>query len=100
MRKIKFIPFVGALLLSVAGCNEHSHSLTGKACLGTNNDTLVESLGDQCQAGDMIGTKHPAYFCDFSYAVAFNQYNSAFCVFSGAQAEERIQDSKSTSQSK
>lgn len=100
MRKTKLIPLVGALLLSVAGCNEHSHSLTGKACLGTNNDTLVESLGDQFQARDMIGTKHPDYFCDFSYAVAFNQYNFEFCVFSGAQAEERTQGSKPSPQRK
>jgi hypothetical protein len=43
----------------------------------------------QCKAGDIIGTKNPAYFCDFSHAVAFNSYNSAFCVYSGRQAEER-----------
>lgn len=72
--------------IALAGCNDSS---SGKACLGSNGDTLVESMPGQCQAGDIIGTKNPAYFCDFSHAVAFNGYNSAFCVYSGRQAEER-----------
>ncbi len=78
-----------ALASTISGCNENSPKPTGKACLGTNNDSLVESLGNQCQAGDTIGTKHPAYFCDFTYAITFNNYDSAFCIFSGAQADER-----------
>lgn len=81
-----------ALAFNLGGCNDHNSTPTGKACLGTNNDTLVESLGDKCHAGDAISTKHPAYFCDFTYAVTFNNYNSAFCIFSGAQAGERTAD--------
>lgn len=77
-----------ALLLS--GCSDSGVSITGKACMGTNNDTLIEGLGDQCKAGDTIATKHPAYFCDFHYAVAYNDYNSAICVYRGSVAEERI----------
>lgn len=53
---------------------------TGNACLGQNNDSLVEYIGNHCQAGDAIATKHPAYFCDFDHAVAFNTFNSAMCI--------------------
>lgn len=77
-----------ALLLS--GCSDSGVSITGKACMGTNNDTLIEGLGGQCKAGDTIATKHPAYFCDFHYPVAYNDYNSAICVYRGSVAEERI----------
>lgn len=35
-------------------------SLTGNACLGQNNDSLVEFIGQHCKAGDTIATKHPA----------------------------------------
>ena len=61
----------------------------GKACLGSNNDTLVEGMQDKCKAGDIVATKHPAYFCDFNYAVTFNSYNSAICVYSGGLKPER-----------
>lgn len=73
------------------GCGENKTSLTGKACLGNNNSTLIESLGsNQCSAGDTIATKNPAYFCDFSYAVTYNNYNSAICVYTGKMAPERL----------
>lgn len=58
--------------------------------MGINNDTLVEALGDQCKKGDIIGTKNPAYFCDFNHTVVFNNNNSAICVYRGSVAEERI----------
>lgn len=74
----------------LAGCNAHDNELTGKACLGSNNDTLVEILDDKCKAGDTVATKHPAYFCDFTYAIAYNDFNSAMCVYNGKQREERL----------
>lgn len=80
-----------ALAVVLSGCNQHDTALTGKACLGTNNDTLVEVIQDQCQAGDMVATKNPGYFCDFTYSVAFNDFNSAFCVYNGKAREERTQ---------
>ncbi|MNW69830.1 hypothetical protein D3C74_489380 [compost metagenome] len=46
-------------------------------------------MQDKCKAGDTVATKHPAYFCDFNYAVAYNSYNSAICVYSGALKPER-----------
>ena len=61
---------VCALLMACGG-----DKTTGKACLGSNNDTLVEGMQDKCKAGDIVATKHPAYFCDFNYAVTFNSYN-------------------------
>ena len=70
---------VCALLMACGG-----DKTTGKACLGANNDSLVEGMQDKCKAGDTVATKHPAYFCDFNYAVAYNSYNSAICVYSGA----------------
>lgn len=87
MKKTVGLVVLAAALLS--GCMSEDKQ-TGQACLGANNDSLVESLGGQCQAGDAIATKHPAYFCDFNYAVAYNDYNSAFCIYSGAQKEERV----------
>lgn len=83
---------LATLLIATAlvGCDQHQTSLTGMACLGTDNDTLVEAMPDKCKAGDMIVTKHPAYFCDFTYAVPYNDFNSAFCVFNGKLREERI----------
>lgn len=62
-----------------------------KACLGEDNDSLVESMQSECKAGDAVATKHPAYFCDFNYAVAYNDYNSAFCIYSGKQKPERTE---------
>lgn len=77
--------------LALAGCESSDSDIqTGKACLGKNQDTLVESLGTQCQKGDTIGTKNPALFCDFRYAVAFNGFDSAICVYSGRSAEDRV----------
>ena len=74
----------------MSGCFESGGGISGKACLGPNNDALVESLGGACKAGDAIATKHPAYFCDFRYAVAYNEYNSAFCIYVGELKSERI----------
>ncbi len=74
----------------LAGCDAHDTKLSGKACLGANNDTLIENLADSCKAGDTVGTKHAAYFCDFTYSVAFNDFNSAMCVYNGKQREERL----------
>lgn len=79
------------LAVVLSGCNQHDTTLTGKACMGTNNDTLVEAIKDQCQAGDIVATKSPGYFCDFTYSVAFNDFNSAFCAYNGKAREERIQ---------
>lgn len=70
---------------------------TGNACLGQNNDSLVEYIGNHCQAGDTIATKHPAYFCDFDHAVAFNTFNSAMCIYTGKQARERVPAATSAS---
>lgn len=77
-------------VITLTGCSDGKTSLSGKACLGTNNSTLVEGLEDQCKAGDIIATKHPAYFCDYNYAVAYNSYNSATCVYNGKLREERV----------
>ena len=58
---------LGAIAASLAltGCSDDKTSLSGKACLGVDNDTLIEGLNGQCKAGDIVATKHPAYFCDF-----------------------------------
>ena len=79
-----------AVAAVLAGCDKHETDLTGKACLGANNDTVVESHRDKCSAGDVVANKHHAYFCDFTYAVAYNDYNSAMCVYNGSQRTERI----------
>lgn len=70
----------------LAACGDQT---TGQACLGANNDSLVEGMQSECKAGDAIATKNPAYFCDFNYAIAYNDYNSAFCIYSGKQKPER-----------
>ena len=89
MKKLLIALGLGATFI-LSGCSDDGVSITGKACLGTNNDTLIEGLGNQCKAGDTIATKHPAYFCDFHYSVAYNDYNSAICIYRGSLAEERI----------
>ena len=55
---------LGAIAASLAltGCSDDKTSLSGKACLGVNNDTLVEALNGQCKTGDIVATKHPGYF--------------------------------------
>jgi hypothetical protein len=73
-------------LLALSGCKDGT---TGQACLGANNDSLVEGMQDKCKAGDAIATKYPAYFCDFNYEIAYNDYNSAMCIYSGKQKIER-----------
>ncbi len=78
-----------AVLSSLTACSDGT---SGKACLGKNNDSLVEGMQDQCKAGDAVATKHPAYFCDFNYAIAYNDYNSAMCIYNGEQKAERIAD--------
>lgn len=83
---------IGKLMIAVFAClmlQACVDKTTGKACLGTDSDSLVEGLKDQCQAGDTVATKNPAYYCDFNYTVAFNGFNSAFCIYSGAQKPER-----------
>ncbi|HCU67624.1 MAG TPA: hypothetical protein DF774_17895 [Rheinheimera sp.] len=64
-----------------------SDSITGQACLGKRGDTLVEHLEGQCKPGDAIATKNPVYFCDFNYSIAYNDYNSAICIYSGDKKE-------------
>lgn len=76
----------------LVGCKDESITPTGKACLGSDNSSLVEGLGNLCQKGDIVATKNPAYFCDFKSTVAFNSYSSAMCVYVGRQAEERYED--------
>jgi len=81
---------VGAMLAISSFTSPKGVRPTGNACLGQNNDSLVEYIGNHCQAGDTIATKHPAYFCDFNHAVAFNTFNSAMCIYTGKQAGERV----------
>ena len=72
--------------MALSACGDET---TGQACMGSNNDSLIETLQGKCKAGDTIATKHPAYFCDFNYAIAYNDYNSAFCIYSGSLKPER-----------
>jgi len=85
--KVKNLVLVSLVTLFLTGCN--ADKTTGKACLGANNDSLIEGMQEQCKAGDAIATKNPAYFCDFNYTVAYNDYNSAFCIYYGKQKTER-----------
>ncbi len=78
---------IAVLPMLLGGCYEQAP--TGQACLGADNDSLVEGLGSICKKGDIVATKNPAHFCDFNYSVAFNGYNSAFCVYVGEQREPR-----------
>ena len=73
----------------LAGCSDDKVKPTGIACLGTNNSSLVENMADVCKAGDTVATKHPAYVCDFGHAVAYNDYNSAICIYAGKIRQER-----------
>lgn len=76
----------------LVGCKDEGITPTGKACLGSDNGSLVEGLGNICQKGDIVATKHPAYFCDFKSTIATNAYNSAMCIYVGKQAAERNED--------
>ncbi len=89
MNKGLKILFGLSFCVALTACGDNQ---TGKACLGPDNDTLVEGISDKCKAGDAIATKNPAYFCDFNYAVAYNDYNSAFCIYSGAKKAERTSE--------
>lgn len=80
----------------LSGCKEEGITPTGEACMGTDNDSLVEGLEGKCQKGDIIATKHPAYFCDFKSEIALNNYNSAICIYTGKQADERIKEADSS----
>ncbi|BEU02625.1 hypothetical protein OAG1_14250 [Agarivorans sp. OAG1] len=75
-------------ILAISGCNSQA-TPTGQACMGARGGSLVEGLDGQCKAGDAIATKEPAYYCDFNYAVAYNDYNSAMCIYSGKRKSER-----------
>ena len=87
MRLLKSAFVLAILATALTACSHQAPE--GQACLGDNGDTLVEGLGDMCKAGDIIGTKNPAYFCNFNYSVAYNDYNSAFCVYNGKKRETR-----------
>jgi hypothetical protein len=89
MKKSVQIAAVLSVCASLSACVEQGTAITGQACLGPNNSALVEGMQDTCKAGDAIATKHPAYFCDFNYAVAYNDYNSATCIYTGGQKPER-----------
>lgn len=84
---MKVIGLIG-IFAALAACGDQT---TGQACLGPDNDSLVEGMQSECKAGDAVATKHPAYFCDFNYAVAYNDYNSAMCIYSGGQKPERTE---------
>lgn len=92
--KISNILLTLCLGVILAGCDDDGIKPTGKACLSPDNDSLIEGLGNQCQKGDIIATKNPAYFCDFKSTVTFNNYNSAVCIYTGQQAEERIKSNR------
>ena len=89
MKKEVLVGLVLVTSIGLSGCNGKQNISTGVACLGSDNDSLVERMPNQCKAGDTIATKNPAYFCDFNYSVAYNDYNSAYCIYSGKQKEER-----------
>ncbi|AHY45181.1 hypothetical protein EGJ28_19945 [Stutzerimonas xanthomarina] len=92
MQRILIVAAVATATALLAGCSEDK--TTGYACLGADNDSLVETIEEHCKAGDAIATKHPAYFCDFNYAVTYNGFNSALCIYTGQQATERVQAEK------
>ncbi|QCT95387.1 hypothetical protein FEV13_00080 (plasmid) [Stutzerimonas degradans] len=92
MQRILIAAALATATALLAGCNESK--TTGYACLGPDNDSLVEGIREHCKAGDAIATKHPSYFCDFNYAVTFNNFNSALCIYTGQQATERVQADK------
>lgn len=60
---------------------------TGNIAMGDDLDTLFESLPmparNAAKKGDIIATKAPQLFCDFSKSVSFNDYNTAFCSYCG-----------------
>lgn len=98
-KKLSYLPvfclFILTLfLLSCSGSAEKKAD-SGKACLGKDGDTLFEALSSvadsakACKKGDIIVTKNPAFFCDFTYAVAFNSFNSAHCVYVGDMRDPR-----------
>lgn len=89
MKKTAMLLAILSSSIALSACNDKT---TGKACLGSNNDSLVEGMQDKCKAGDAVATKNPAYFCDFNYSIAYNNFNSAFCIYSGAQKLERTAD--------
>lgn len=54
------------------------------ACLGSRGDRLVESFNAEgCAKGDIVATKHPERYCDFSQTITFNDFNTAYCVYRG-----------------
>jgi len=77
------------IFISLSPTGGYSGTTTGYACLGADNHSLVEGMQETCKKGDAIATKYPAYFCDFNYAIAYNAYNSAMCIYSGKQKPER-----------
>jgi len=86
-RKMKNKILLCLSILTIAGCN--ADSTTGVACLGKNGNSLVESMQNICKKGDAIATKNPVYFCDFNYSIAYNDYNSAMCIYTGSRKKER-----------
>ena len=80
MQKTIFVAViaVGAMLAISSFTSPKGVRPTGNACLGQNNDSLVEYIGNHCQAGDTIATKHPAYFCDFNHTVAHLQLGHVY----------------------
>lgn len=58
--------------------------------MGTNNDTIIEALGNQYKEGDVISTRNPAFYCDFNYSIVYNPNNTAICVYRGKISEGRI----------
>lgn len=89
MSKFQIFPFIFVICMCLNGCGDSKSTITGKACMGANNDSLVENMQQECKAGDAVATKFPAYFCDFNYSITYNSYNSAICIYTGKLKEER-----------
>ncbi len=51
-----------AAVITLTGCSDGKTSLSGKAGLGINNDTLVKGLRGQCKASDIVSSKHSVFF--------------------------------------
>ncbi len=88
------ICFFASLSIFLNGCNNAkketipvSGANVEKMYMGDNFDSLFEGLPwetiKNAKKGDIISTKMPGLFLDFSYPVAFNDYNSAFGKFAG-----------------
>ena len=77
----------------LSGCKERRYNPTGKTCMGTDNDSLIEGLkGEVPERRYYSDKKNPAYFCDFKVRLLLIITIVLYVSIPECKAEEQLKE--------